>query len=313
MIPRRPFGSTGLQVSERSFGAWAIGGAAFGAVAPDDALRALARAEELGCNFIDTAAVYGESESLIGRFLAGRRDRWLVATKYSNQPAGMTALVEEQLRRLGVEYIDFYQIHWAPSSAEEKLYAELDSLKRAGKIRHAGVSLKSAGDLQRVLRHPVIDGVQLPVSLLDPAPLMPSLELLRQRRPAVIARSALRGGFLTGKYTQTAQFGDASDQRSQWQRSHIEQLAAGARAFGFLEAGGTTLRDAALAYPLSFPEVSTLVISCKSAAQVEQNLGAAMMLDRSSLERIRQTQATLGGSRIKRILRRVRAMLRGRH
>ena len=70
-VRTRPFGRTGLSVSERGFGAWAIGGASYGAVPAQQALTALARAEELGCNFVDTAAVYGDSEALLGRFLGG--------------------------------------------------------------------------------------------------------------------------------------------------------------------------------------------------------------------------------------------------
>ena len=74
-MPYRRFGATGRSVSEVGFGAWAIGGRAYGAVDRQEALRALARAEELGCNLVDTAMVYGDSEAVLGRFLRGRRDR----------------------------------------------------------------------------------------------------------------------------------------------------------------------------------------------------------------------------------------------
>ena len=117
----RSFGNTGLRVSERGFGGWAIGGRRFGRVEPQEALDALACAEALGCNFVDTAAVYGDSESLLGRFLPGRRSQWIVASKYSGQPQGMSALVDEQLRRLHIDCIDFYQLHWAPTGREESL------------------------------------------------------------------------------------------------------------------------------------------------------------------------------------------------
>ena len=149
----RPFGKTGLQVSERSFGAWAIGGNSFGAVEPTQALRSLAVAEELGCNFVDTAAVYGESEALLGKFLAGRRDRWIVASKYSGQPSGMTAMVDEQLRRLGTDCIDFYQIHWAPRGKDEHLYSELARLKRDGKVQNQLQWLADEGALLAVEEH----------------------------------------------------------------------------------------------------------------------------------------------------------------
>jgi aryl-alcohol dehydrogenase-like predicted oxidoreductase len=316
MLNRREFGRTGLQVSERGFGAWAIGGRAFGAVAPESALAALARAEELGCNFVDTAAVYGDSEALLGSFLKGRRDRWILATKYSGQPEGMTALVEQQLRRLGTECIDFHQIHWAPAASETHLYEELEALKRSGKIRFAGVSLKTAGDMRRVLDHAVIDGLQLPVSLLDPQPLIGALPLLRARRPALVARSALRGGFLAGHHDSHTRFSDPDDQRSQWDGARIEELARQAAAFDFLRARAGGLREAALAYPLCFPEVSTLVISCKSASQVDENLVSRPALDAGTLARIGQVQQGIGIGRrgfARRALDRVRSLLgRGR-
>ena len=79
----RDFGSTGIKVSEVGFGAWAIGGQAYGRVDRSESLSALARAEELGCNFVDTARVYGDSELVLGEFLRGRRSRWVVASKFS--------------------------------------------------------------------------------------------------------------------------------------------------------------------------------------------------------------------------------------
>lgn len=311
-MQQRSFGRTGLLVSERGFGAWAIGGSAYGAVSAEDALAALAKAEELGCNFVDTAAVYGESEALLGRFLPGRRDRWVLASKYSAQPEGLTATLERQLIRLRTDRVDLYQIHWAPSIEQESLYVELERLKQSGKIRYAGVSLRAVAEVPRVLAHPVIDGIQIPVSLLDPSPLLPSLALLRERRPGIIARSALRGGFLTGSYVRTTRFGNAADQRAQWKPTEIARLAAQVERFRFLIENGRTLREAALAYPLSFPEVSTVIISCKSAQQADENFSSSAALADESLRRIRDVQRALRlgqPSVAARLLGRVRALM----
>lgn len=310
----RQLGRTGIKTSERSFGAWAIGGASYGAVPAERALEALARAEQLGCNFVDTAAVYGDSEAVVGRFLAGRRDRWIVASKYSGQPQGMTALVEEQLRRLGTDHIDLYQIHWAPRGREESLYDELATLKRAGKIRFAGVSLRSAGDIDHALGHPVVDALQMPVSLLDPEPLASRRALLRERGVGVIARSALRGGFLTGKYDAASRFEAAGDQRSEWDAQRIAMLAKQAQAFSFLSDHAGSLHAAAIAYPLAFPEVSTLILSCKDGAQVEANIGGdTVRLPEAALVQIAQVQRQLGvtaaASPLRKLWRRAKAML----
>lgn len=310
---QRLFGKTGLSVSERGFGAWAIGGASYGAVPADVALDALARAEELGCNLVDTAAVYGESEALLGRFLPGRRERWMLASKYSGQPQGMTALVEEQLRRLRTDRIDLYQIHWAPRGKDEALYDELAALKRAGKIRFAGVSLRSAGDIDHALGHAVIDALQMPVSLLDPDPLSSRRALLRERGVGVIARSALRGGFLTGKYHASTRFEGAGDQRSEWDARRIGTLAGQAEAFSFLAQTAGSLHAAAIAYPLSFAEVSTLILSCKDRSQVDANLGEALPeLPDQALRRIAQLQRQLGvasASPARRLWRRAKSLL----
>lgn len=311
----RRFGRTGLEVSERSFGAWAIGGQSYGAVDPQQALATLAEAEALGCNFVDTAAVYGDSEALLGRFLPGRRERWLVASKYSGQSEGMTALVEAQLRRLGTDRIDFYQVHWAPGDKEEALYAELEQLKRAGKVRFIGVSLKNAADIDRVLLHPIVDGIQVCISLLDPEPFASRREQLRDSGVAVIARSALRGGFLAGGYGEDAVFAGPGDQRGQWNPERIRRTARQARAFSFAaDAAGSPLASA-MAYPLSFPEVSTLVLSCKSPQQARDNFAAAMpaSLDPATLDGVARTQRELGlfaaGGLGARLWRRVRRAL----
>ena len=313
---KRPLGRTGLEVSERGFGAWAIGGASYGAVAPGTALDALARAEELGCNVVDTAAVYGDSEALLGRFLPSRRERWIVASKYSGQPQGMTALVEEQLQRLGTDRIDVYQIHWAPRGKDEALYEELEALRRSGKIRFAGVSLRSAGDVAHVLRQPGIDVLQMPVSLLDPEPLRSSLALLRSRGVGVIARSALRGGFLTGKYDAASRFAAPGDQRAEWEAGRIAELARQAAAFDELVPETGSRLATAVAYPLHFPEVSTLILSCKDRGQVDANLGgAATELSAQALQRIEAIQRTLGvtggSSVLRRVWKRAKGLLGG--
>jgi aryl-alcohol dehydrogenase-like predicted oxidoreductase len=304
-------------VSERSFGAWAIGGASYGAVDASVALSALAQAEELGCNFVDTAAVYGNSEALLGQFLPSRRERWIVASKYSGQAQGMTSLVEEQLRRMRTDRIDFYQVHWAPHGEDEHLYHELETLKRDGKIRFCGASLRSAADIDHMLGHTCIDGFQVCVSLLDPDPLVSRLGLLRARGPAIIARSVLKGGFLTDKYGETATFTDLADQRREWSRERIRDTARRANAFRFLADAIGTLHAAAIAYPLSFKEVSTVVLSCKSVEQAHANFGDGVpaSLNAELLERIERTQRALGvfpAGRVTRMWRRIRRSLKAR-
>lgn len=302
----RKFGATDLNVSEVGFGSWGIGGQAYGAVEEAESLRALALAEELGCNFVDTAQVYGDSERVLGKFLQGRRSRWIVATKYSGQREGMTATLERQLVSMRTDTIDFYQLHWVPRGREESLFDELSRLKQSGKVRFIGVSLYSARDIDNILKRPQIDGFQVAFNLLEPDPFMARLSAIRAHGKAVVIRSALREGFLTGKYRRDATFPDPHDQRSRWSREQIEKTVDLVEQFRFLEADAGSMVVAAARYPLSFPEVSTVVMGTKTAAQAQSNFGAvpAGRLSADTLKRIEDLQTSLGlGDRWPRLLR----------
>lgn len=311
-MPYRRFGSTGLQVSEVGFGAWGIGGNSYGSVSRDEALRTLARAEELGCNIVDTAAIYGDSEEVLGEFLRGRRSRWVVATKYSYQPAGMTATLEQQLSRLGTDVIDFYQLHSLPE--DDRVYEELYRLKKAGKVRFVGVSLYSAHNIDDVIDHPQIDGVQLKFSLLDPDPFLQRIERLRKSRLAVLIRSTLKEGFLTGKFKRDVTFPSPDDQRHGWSAAQIAQTVDQVERFRFLEAEAGSMVRAAVAYPLSFPEVSTVLLGTKNVKQADANFGdiPGARLTPESLGRVIALQDELdAGDR--RSFRSLAARLVGRH
>lgn len=304
----REFGRTGLKVSEVGFGAWAIGGQSYGSVDRQEALNALSRAEELGCNFVDSALVYGDSERLLGEFLAGRRDRWIVATKFSGQPEGLTKTVEKQLELLGTDYIDYYQIHWVPGKDEAHLYDELAAVRKAGKVRFAGVSLYTANDIDIALSRDDFDGFMVPFNLLQPAPFLDRLERINAAGKAVIIRSALKEGFLTGKFKRDAVFTDPQDQRSKLTPEEIARTVDDAERFRFLEAEAGTMACAAARYALSFPVVSTVVMGTKSARQAESNFGDVPggVLSPQSLARVSEIQSELGlrGGRLRKLLRR---------
>jgi len=308
----RDFGATGMRVSEVGFGAWGIGGNAYGSVQRTEALNALARAEELGCNFVDTAAVYGQSEAILGEFLRGRRSKWLISTKYSAQPEGMERTIEAQLKELGTDAVDFYQVHWAPGRGEDELYEQLYRLKKAGKARAIGVSLKSFGDIDHVLDDTDIDGFMVPFSLLDPEPFLSRLDKIREERPALIVRSAFKEGFLTGKYTHDSVFTDPNDQRSSWSREQIAATVDAVERFRFLEEETGSMVVAAARYPLSFPETSTVILGTRTVAHAESNFGTVSgpPLSAEAMERIDLLQREMGlRSTRELILRRLRQLI----
>lgn len=312
-MPYRHFGHTGLLVSEIGFGAWGIGGESYGSVQRTEALRALARAGDLGCNFVDTARVYGASEDVLGEFLQGRRDRWVVATKHSRSNGPMTASLEHQLRRLRTDFVDLYQLHFLPKQSEQGLYEEIHRLKEQGKTRFVGISLDSADEIDQVIDRVQLDSIQLPFSLLDPDPFLARVERLRASGIAIIIRSTLKEGFLTGKFTRDASFPDPLDQRHEWSREQIAKVVDQISRFRFLEHETGSLLRAAVHYPLSFPEVSTVIMGTKSVAQAESNFDdlPAGRLSTSSLQHIARLQDELGlGSRRDRILRLLRGARR---
>jgi aryl-alcohol dehydrogenase-like predicted oxidoreductase len=291
-MPYREFGRTGLQVSELAFGAWAIGGESYGAVDRAQSLAALARAQELGCNLVDTAGVYGNSEEVLGEFLSGRRDQWLVSTKYSGQAGGMTATLEAQLRKLGTDYVDFYMVHWLPTGDDAHLLTELEQLRRSGKVRFTGLSVYDIAQVDHLIDATQVDGLMVPFSLLDPDPFRARRARIAAAGKAVMARSALKEGFLTGKYARDARFTDPKDQRSRMSAARIAALVDQVERLRFLEEDAGSLLRAAIAYPLSFPEVSTTVLGVKTPRHADANFGecAGARLSAASLARVAELQ-----------------------
>mgnify|MGYP001346133017 CR=1 FL=1 len=310
-MPFRAFGRTGLKLSELAFGSWGIGGNSYGPVQRGEALDALARAEELGCNLVDTAAVYGESEAILGEFLSSRRSKWIVSTKYSGQSDGLRATVEAQLRRLRTDYIDFYMIHWLPRGGEAGLLDELRDLKREGKVRFAGVSLYNASEIDYVMAHTDLDGIMVPLNLLEPYPLMARRKEIEKRGLGVLVRSPLKEGFLAGRFTRETRFTDPTDQRSKLSVDELVKLVERVEKFRFLEAESGTMARAAIGYPLSLPQVSSVVVGVKNVWEAEENFGrtAGFRLEAKSLARIESVQREIGLKLGPSLTERLRSML----
>src|SRR6056297_1729440 len=290
----RDLGKSGIKVSEVSFGGLQIARQAGTDAGRDETMRALATAEELGCNLVDTSSVYGDSELLIGEFMPGRRDRWLISTKYSGQPAGLEATLENQLRRLRTDAVDIYMIHWAPSP-ESELYEALYRLKKAGKTRLVGVSLYNINDIRTVLKQTDIDVFMVPFNFISPDPFVGGLDIIREKQPAVLVRTSLDGGLLTGKYDRDQQFTDPVDQRSSWTPEFVAESVDTLQHFRFLEEAAESLTLAATRYPLSWPEVSTVVVGTRTLAQAEENFSriSGGRLTAETLMKIQDLQRSL--------------------
>jgi len=229
-VNRRTLGRTGLSISEIGFGCWAIGGNAFGNSygSTDDAesQRAIRRAFELGCNFFDTADVYGHghSEALLGAALHDVRDQVIIATKVGGNfydrdmrmdftPGYLRFAVERSLERLRTNRIDLLQLHNPPINliSATETYEPLEAMKREGLIRFYGVSVHPPEEGVAAVNAAMPDAVQIVYSLARREAEDTFLPTAQAANVGVIAREPLANGFLAGRYNA----------ESTWERGDI--------------------------------------------------------------------------------------------
>ena len=304
-MEHRTLGSTGIEVSEIGFGAWAIGGDAWGPVEDDASIAAMRRALELGVTFIDTADVYGSghSEELVAQVIRGRRDEVVVATKgglmgHHRDPGGppvydrpekVREALEASLRRLGTDYVDVYFDHiwWDTHAETEAFVAALAQLKAEGKARAVGVSTNDLAYIQHFAAGGGLDVVQLEYSILNRAAEREVLPYLVERGVGVVVRGPLQKGLLTGKFTVDTTFPDGdvrADWPSQdWYQADLQRV----QNLRELEREGQTIGQLALRFVLDHPAVSTAIPGAKSPEQVALNAAASVRPLLSAQERQR--------------------------
>ncbi|HEY9868598.1 MAG TPA: aldo/keto reductase [Candidatus Obscuribacterales bacterium] len=283
-----------MRVSEIGFGAWAIGGNqhgnSYGPTEDKTSLEAVQRALELGCNFFDTADVYGfgHSEELLGRALRSCRDRVVIATKAGGNfyrgrgqqdfsPEYLRFAFEKSLERLKTDYIDIYQLHNPPLKLIEdaKTYALLKELKRDGRIRAWGVSIFDPVEGLAAIKVGNPDCIQVVYNIFTTKAADELFARAQQAACAIIAREPLANGFLTGKYAEDAQF-PTGDIRHAWPRHYIAaRCRAAKRLKTVADAASLSLAQFALKFVLSRPEVSVVIPGIKTPEQAEENLTAS--------------------------------------
>jgi aryl-alcohol dehydrogenase-like predicted oxidoreductase len=295
----RPLGRTGWQVSDISFGAWAIG-SAWGHVSDEDSLAALNKAIDCGVNFIDTADVYGDghSERLVAQLKKRRKEEIVVATKAGRRlpkqtEAGynrenLTSWIEDSLRNLATESVDLLQLHCPPTSLydHDEVFGILDDLVRAGKIRYYGVSVEKVGEALRAIQHPNVQTVQIIFNCFRERPAESFFSEAKRRQVGILARVPLASGLLTGKFNQNSKF--ASDDHRNFNR-HGEAFDVGETFSGVdykigLEAveeirllvpAGVSMSQFALRWILMFDAVSCAIPGGKRPEQVADNCQAS--------------------------------------
>jgi aryl-alcohol dehydrogenase-like predicted oxidoreductase len=292
-------GGTGKEISRVGFGAWAIGGAEYdwgwGDQDDEQSIAAIHRALELGVNWIDTAAQYGfgHSEQVVGRALQGLDEQPFVFTK-GGQPEGPNRTTvqtlerdslkrecEASLRRLGVEAIDLYQIHWPiPDEELEEGWTTLVELKEEGLVRHIGVSNFSVAQLRRAQAIAPVETLQPPYSLLDRDVEREILPFCEREGIGAIVYSPMASGMLTGKMTRERIEGlPENDWRRRSERFREPQLSKNLELVERLsrvsERHGVSPGAVAVAWTLRNPAVDGAITGFRRPDQVEPILAAA--------------------------------------
>jgi aryl-alcohol dehydrogenase-like predicted oxidoreductase len=310
----RTFGRTGWQVSEVSFGAWAIGGS-WGEVSDADALDALRGAMDNGVNLIDTADVYGDgrSERLIAQVLKERRERVYVATKAGRRlnphvaegynRANLTAFIERSLKNLQVETLDLVQLHCPPPQVyyTPEVFGVLDDLVKAGKLRYYGVSVEKVEEAIKAIEFPNLQSVQIIFNIFRQRPADLFFDLARKRRVGILARVPLASGLLTGKLTRQSTFppddhrnfnrhGEAFDVGETFAGVDFELGLRAVERLRPLVPAGAMLAQFALRWILMFDAVSCVIPGAKNRQQALDNVRAAQLpaLGEAVLAQVRQ-------------------------
>jgi len=290
----RTLGNSDLHLSAIGFGAWAIGGGdwkfAWGPQDDDDSIAAIHRALDLGINWIDTAAIYGlgHSEEVVARALKSVATKPYVFTKCSMrwredgtiynslQAASLSEELEGSLRRLGVETIDLYQVHWPNPEAEiEEGWEALARLREQGKIRWIGVSNFNVEKMKRLQAIAPITSLQPPYSMLRRAIEAEILPYAQANNIGVINYSPMVSGLLTGKMSaERVAAMPADDWRKKAPEFNEPRLARNLKLVDLLrEIGsghGIPPGVVAVAWTLHHPAVTAAIVGGRSARQVEE-------------------------------------------
>ena len=289
-------GKSGPQVPVICLGAWPLGGG-MGELPDQQVIDTVHAALDCGITFIDTAEGYRTSESVLGKALAGRRDKAFLATKLSGDHSleHMNEAVDKSLRALGTDYIDLYQLHSPkPEYPIEDTIGGLLRLKEEGKIRYIGVSNFSAEQHAEALQHSHLDSSQPMYSMLVRTAEEAVLPFCREHGIGVIVHSPLAKGLLTGKYAPDHTFPEG-DERSWMAGFQGERFAAALavadRLNDWAQSQGHSLFELAIAWTLANPAVTSCIAGAKTPEQARQNAAAAdWVLGEDALAEIDQIQ-----------------------
>jgi aryl-alcohol dehydrogenase-like predicted oxidoreductase len=281
----RPFGNTGMNVSEIGLGAWQLANPDWGVNDRSEALRIIQKSLEAGCNFFDTAPAYGKglSEELLGQALKPVRRDVIICTKFGHTAEGLTDFstaairpsIESSLKRLQTDYLDIVLMHNPPremmDGSVSSQYQEFEQLKAEGKIREYGVSLDWREEVELVVDTTKSKALEVFFNALYQEPL-PAFQKAYEHGVGIIVKVPLDSGWLSGRYRKGHNFDDI---RKRWPPEVIARRSELVERFARLIPEGTSMAHAALQFILAQPQVSTIIPGAKTVEQALDNFGAA--------------------------------------
>lgn len=299
LMQTRNLGNSDLKITSIGVGAWAMGGGqwafSWGQQDDDASIAAIHTALDAGVNWIDTAAVYGlgHSEEVVGRAIKGRSQRPYIFTKcsrvwnekgeigYSLNPASLRNELESSLRRLQVDVIDLYQIHWPQPDPEiEEAWRTLADMKKEGKVRHIGVSNFNVEQMKRAEAIAPITSLQPNYNIVTREIERAILPYCRERNIGVIVYAPMKSGLLTGKMTRERIASLPPDDFRPRTISFQEPLLS--RNLGLVEVlrsignrHGRMPGEIAIAWTLRDPVVTGAIVGMRSADQAKQIVRSA--------------------------------------
>lgn len=295
----KQLGKTDMHITHLGLGTWAIGGGGYtfgwGPQDDEESIATIHRALDLGINWIDTAAVYGfgHSEEIVGKAIKGRSDRPYIFTKCSRlwndngdisaklQKKSILQECENSLRRLQIDAIDLYQMHWPEPEADiEEGWSAMARLKKEGKVRAIGVSNFNVQQMERARKIARIDSLQPPYSLVKPDVEQDILPYCLEHNIGVIVYSPMMSGLLSGKMTpervKELPEDDWRKRNPEFQEPRLTrhlELANTLQEIGFPYNRSTA--EVAIAWTLMNPAVTAAIVGGRHPQQVDEIIGAA--------------------------------------
>jgi len=306
----RQLGNSDLHITPIGLGTWAIGGGGWangwGSQDDQESIATIKRALGLGINWIDTAAIYGlgHSEEIVGKAIKGREKpyiftkcslKWDEKGNVSNslKAASIRGEVEASLKRLDIDVIDLYQIHWPNPEADiEEGWSTLAQLKQEGKVRAIGASNFNVEQLRRAQKIAPVDSLQPPYSLIRPDVEKEILPFCQEQNIGVIAYSPMASGLLTGAMTkERVQNLPDDDWRKKASAFTEPRLSRNLELASLLSDIGYPYNRApgevAVAWVLRNPAVTGAIVGGRHMRQIEELIGAAeFQIDEMGIEQI---------------------------